>query len=196
MLMASKIGKRVVLTLLLCVATVASVAQTNTAIFGETRVQLSSDFVSALGSLGVTPGTVFPTRLKQGTVNFPVVAGAIDLINAKGELIHSGGLTLSAGGTKVQLQSFTIDTASAQPVISGIVSVNGQLLGRLPLFNLVLPNNLTLPLVPRGGWITLSGVGVKLSDTAASSLNSVFNVNAFAGGFNVGSAKVWVYSIR
>jgi hypothetical protein len=84
---------------------------------------------------------VFPTRLKQGTVNFPVVAGAIDLTNAKGELIHSGGLTLSAGGTKVQLQSFTIDTASAQPVISGIVSVNGQLLGRLPLFNLVLPNN-------------------------------------------------------
>lgn len=66
MLMASKIGKRVVLTLLLCLATVASVAQTNTTIFGATRVQLSFDFVSALGSLGVTPGTVFPTEARNG----------------------------------------------------------------------------------------------------------------------------------
>lgn len=194
--MKSHFSKNLVLVLLLCMSAVASVAQTNTAIFGETRVQLSSEFVSALGTLGVAPGTVFPTRLSRGAVNFPVVAGAIDLTNAKGELLHSGGLTLTAGTTKVQLQSFTIDTTGAQPVISGIVSVNGQLLGRLPLFDLVLPSNIKLPLAPRGGWITLSGVGVKLSATAAGALNSVFNVNAFTGGFNIGSANVWVYGIR
>ncbi len=196
MLMNSKLTKGLVMSMLLCVAAVASVAQTNTAIFGETRVQLSSEFVSAIGSLGVAPGTVFPTRLSHGTVNFPIVAGAIDLTNAKGELIHSGGLTLKAGTTKVQLQSFTIDTTGAKPVITGIVSVNGQLLQRLPLFNLELPGNLTLPLATRGGWITLSGVGVKLSGTAAAALNSVFNVTAFTEGFNVGSASVWAYSIR
>ena len=196
MLMINKFSKSVVMALMLCVAAVGSFAQTNTAIFGETRVQLSSDFVSALGTLGVSPGTVFPTRLHRGAVNFPIVAGAIDTTTAKGELIHSGGLTLAAGTTKVQLQSFTIDTTGAKPVITGIVSVNGQLLGRLPLFNLELPSNLTLPLVPRGGWITLSGVGVKLSGTAAGALNSVFNVNAFTEGFNIGSANVWLYSIR
>ncbi len=174
----------------------AAFAQTNTAIFGETKVQLSSDFVSALGALSVAPGTVFPTRLQNGVVNFPVVAGALDLQTARGELLHTGGLTLTAGGKKVQLQSFTIDTTGAQPVITGIVSVNGQLLGRLPLFNLQLPGNLTLPLVPRGGWLTLSGVGVKLSATAAGALNSVYNVTAFTEGFNIGTAKVWVYSIR
>jgi hypothetical protein len=194
--MKNKVSESLVIALLLCVAAVASVAETNTAIFGETKVQLSGDFVSALGNLGVAPGTVFPTRLKHGTVNFPIVAGAVDLTNAKRELIHSGGLTLTAGKTKVQLQSFTIDTTVAQPVITGIVSVNGKLLGRLPLFNLEFPSNLMLPLVPRGGWITLTEVGVKLSGTAAGALNSVFNVNAFTEGFNIGSANVWFYSIR
>ncbi len=188
----------VVLALVLVTSTisVSAFAQTNTAIFGETKVQLSSDFVGALGSLGVAPGTVFPTRLQNGAVNFPVVAGAIDLQTAQGELLHSGGLTLTAGGKKVQLQSFTIDTTGTQPVITGLVSVNGQLLGRLPLFNLQLPSNLTLPLTPRGGWLTLSGVGVKLSATAAGALNSVYNVTAFTEGFNIGTAKVWVYTIR
>src|SRR5262249_8483772 len=88
----------------------ASAQKTKTIEGGRTTVALSSSFVSALGSVGVTPGTVSPTRLQKSTVNFPVTGGAIDLDSAVGQIIHSGGLTLSAGGTWVTLQSFIIDT--------------------------------------------------------------------------------------
>jgi hypothetical protein len=156
---------------------------------GRTTVALAGGFVSALGSLGVTPGTVGPTRLHKGSVNFPVTGGAIDLDTASSQMLHSGGLTLTAGQTKVTLQSFIIDTTSA-PVITGLVSIDGKLLGRLPLFDLSLPSGITLPLKPYDGQIILKGVGVTLDSTAAGALNSVFHVSAFEGGFNVGTAKV------
>jgi hypothetical protein len=167
----------------------ASAQKTETVEGGRTTVALASGFVSALGSLGVTPGTVNPTHLHNGTVNFPVTGGAIDLDTAASQILHSGGLTLTAGQTKVTLQSFIIDTTSA-PIITGLVSVDGKLLGRLPLFDLTLPSGITLPLKPYDGQIILKGVGVTLDSTAAGALNSVFHVSAFKGGFGIGTAKV------
>jgi hypothetical protein len=167
----------------------ASAQKTETIEGGRTTVALAGGFLSALESLGVTPGTVSPTRLHNGTVNFPVIGGAIDLDTAVSQILHSGGLTLTAGPTKVTLQSFIIDTTGA-PVITGLVSVDGKLLGRLPLFDLALPGGITLPLKPREGRIILKRVGVTLDSTAAGALNTVFHVSAFRGGFNVGTAKV------
>lgn len=167
----------------------ASAQKTTTIEGGRTTVALSSGFVSALGSLGVTPGTVSPTHLNSGTVNFPVTGGAIDLDTAASQILHSGGLTLIAGQTKVTLQSFIIDTTTA-PVITGLVSVDGKLLGRLPLFDVVLPSGITLPLKPYDGQIILKGVRVSLDSAAAGALNSVFRVSAFKGGFGIGTAKV------
>lgn len=167
----------------------ASAQKTETIEGGRTTVALASGFVSALESLGVTPGAVSPTRFRNGTVNFPVTGGAIDLDTAASQILHSGGLTLTAGQTTVTLQSFIIDTTSV-PVITGLVSVNGKLLGRLPLFDLGLPSGITLPLKVYDGQIVLKGVGVTLDSTAAGTLNGVFHVSAFKGGFGIGTAKV------
>lgn len=169
----------------------ASAQKTTTIEGGRTTVSLSSGFVAALGTLGVTPGTVSPTRLYDGTVDFPVTGGAIDLDTAVGQIVHSGGLTLTAGSTTVTLQSFIIDTTGA-PVITGLVSVDGKLLGRLPLFDLTIPGGLTVPLKPSDGQIVVKGVVVNLDGTAAGALNSVFHVSAFKGGFGIGTAKVVV----
>jgi len=170
-------------------ANFASAQKTETIEGGRTTVALAGSFLSALGSLDVTPGTVGPTRLHNGTVNFPVTGGAIDLDTAVSQILHSGGLTLTAGQTKVTLQSFIIDTTGA-PVITGLVSVDEKLLGRLPLFDLALPSGITLPLKLNDGQIVLRGVGVTLDSTAAGALNSVFHVSAFEGGFGIGTAKV------
>lgn len=169
-------------------------AQTRTATGGVTYVKLSSEFVAAAQALNLKPGTVAPSVIFQGgTAAFPVVAGAIDLKSAKGELIHSGGLTLtSQSGTRVRLQSFTIDTTGT-PVLTGLVVVNNQLLGRLPLFTLQLPSGLSLPLQPNNGLLNLKGVGVKLTSHAATALNTVFKVDAFKGGLSIGQATVWAY---
>ncbi len=156
---------------------------------GRTTVALAGSFVEALDSLGVTPGTVSPTKLYNGQVNFPVTGGAIDLDTAAGQILHSGGLTFTAGKIEVTLQSFIIDTTST-PVISGLVSVNGKLLGRARLFDLILPSGFTVPLKPHEGQLVLKDVGVELDKKAADTLNSVYHVSAFTAGFKIGTAKV------
>ena len=184
-----------VAALVMFVAANTAVAQnTETVEAGHTIVRLSSDFIAALGTLDVAPGTVTPTAWHDGVVGFPVTSGAIDLDTGSGQLLHSGGLTLysNADQTKVTLQSFII-TTSGTPVITGLVSVNEKLVGRMPLFRLTLPAGLTVPLTPTGGRIILRGVGVSLNQQAATTLNSVFHVSAFQDGLVVGTAKVTMH---
>jgi hypothetical protein len=166
--------------------------QTKTLFTGRTSVKLSSTFTTALTNLDVSVGRVFPTEVEQGSAEFPVIGGAIDLDTASGNILHSGGLTLKAGDTKVALQSFIIDT-TAKPVITGLVVVNGKLVGRLPLFDLTLPVGFSLPLHLKESRLVLKGVGVTLDATAAGALNGVFNINAFTPGFPIGTAQVVAY---
>jgi hypothetical protein len=152
---------------------------------GQTTVALSTDFVSALSSLGVQAAAVKPGMLANGVATFPVTGG----LAVKGgniEINHIGGLSLSAGSTTVELVSFTIDAVNpAAPVLSGVVLVNGAVAGRLPLFDL------TLNTMPRraGTLLAIRNVGLTLTSTAASALNSVFNVTAFEEGLSIGTAN-------
>jgi len=157
---------------------------------GRTTVTLSSTLLAALTDLKVTPGTVTPTELAGRKVNFPITSGVMDLETAKVQLLHSGGLTFTAGDDSVEIGSFVIDTSSAIPQITGTVTANGKLLGRVALFQLVLPSGLRLPLAPSDGGLKLSGVKVLLTAGAAADLNSVFHVNAFKGGLVIGTAEV------
>jgi hypothetical protein len=97
-------------------------------------------------------------------------------------------LRLTGGGTVVELTQFIIDTADTAPILTGLVKVNDSVVGRLPLFHLALPS-LTLPL-PRSRRITIPGVGVTLTDTAAQALNGAFGVTAFSAGIPIGHATV------
>jgi hypothetical protein len=160
---------------------------TKTVEAGWTSVKLSGDLVTALQTLGVTPGTITPSKLRVGKVNFPATAGAIDLKSLKGEIVHSGGLTLTAGNTQVRLQTFTIDTTGAAPVLTGLVTVNGALLGRVPLFDINLSGS---SIRVNDGILTISKVGLTLNKVAAAALNQAFGVNAFSSGSPVGSGKV------
>jgi hypothetical protein len=167
--------------------------KTDTVFGGVTRVTLSSGFLSALSSLGVTPGTVAPTRIDNGIASFPITGGAVDLNTAAGNIIHSGGLTLKTENTQVRLQSFIIDTTGNQQVLTGLVVVNGALVGRIPLFNLTAQNGPGLPLKPQGQLLRVTGIRVQLSSAAASALNSVFSVSAFTPGFDIGTANTYAY---
>lgn len=158
---------------------------------GVTEVKLSEGFVSALTSLDVEPGTVEPSKIFDGTATFPITGGAVDLSTAAGNIIHSGGLTLSTRKTTVILQSFIIDTTGKTPVLSGLVVVNGTLLGRVVLFNLTLPRGFRVPLTTDGPLLNLANVKVELSSAAAGALNSVFEVKAFKAGFDIGTADVY-----
>jgi hypothetical protein len=163
---------------------------------GQTRVQLSNDFIGALGALGLSAGAIGNSFLLSGVAGFPVTAGVLDLQNAKGEINHAGGLFLATRTTRVELTAFSIDTAAATPVLTGLVTVNGDFVGRVPLFRLELPA-LTLPLQPQAfNTLFIPGVKVTLSPEAAAALNSVFSVTAFTAGFNIGTASVFAVAVN
>ncbi len=175
--------------LLLSIST-AQAQKTYTVETGRTTVTLADSFVSALKTLDVTPGTISPTELKDGRVNFPITGGAIDLDSGRGQLLHSGGLTLKAGKTEVKLQSFIIDSTGSEPVITGLVVEDGKLVGRIPLFKIYYPDGLSLPLKPDHGVLKGDNLGLSLTSTAASALNAAFHVTALSAGFDVGIADV------
>ncbi len=165
-------------------------APTEAVLGGATSVQLSQEFVGALGTLQVTPGAVNRSALKDGTAFFPISGGAIDLGTVKVEIIHQGGLSLSAGGTVVKLTDFSITNLGDKPVLTGLVTANDNLAARVPLFALALPD-VKPPLQPAGGKvIDLQGVGATLTPEAAGALNQAFNVQAFKAGLNIGVARV------
>lgn len=72
--------------------------------------------------------------------------------------------------------------------------MNGTLLGRLVLFNLILPPGFSVPLRTVGPLLNLKDVKVELSSTAAAALNSVFDVKAFTAGFDIGAADVFAFA--
>jgi hypothetical protein len=157
---------------------------------GKTSVTLSSDFVNALTTLKVTPGTVGSARLKKGVVSFPIVSGAGDLGTVKLEVNHRGGLSLKADNAVVELTDYAITNLDGKPVLTGLVKANGSFVGRIPLFNLASTEEPKVTSAHGNTQIQIKGVGVKLAKPAADALNGVFKVTAFKEGLNIGTAKV------
>jgi hypothetical protein len=159
---------------------------------GYTLTEFFPEFGAALGSLGIAVSKVLPANVSATFGFIPITGGRIDASNAKGEIPHAGGLTLTKGTTRVQLTDFVIDTASGAPRLTGLVAVNGSILGRVPLFDLALrPLTLPLQLPPGPELLQIDGSRMTLTHEAASALNSVFGTTAFAGGFGIGIASVY-----
>ncbi len=173
------------LTLALAAGTL-SAAPTEKLDGGRTRVALSTTFVDAVTSLNVSVNTIRPGRERRGQVTFPVESGAIDLDNLAGEIVHSGGLRLSAGETVAELIDFVIDTTGQTIVLSGLVIVNDSVVGRVPLFTVTL----TQDAEQNRRSLTLPGADLTLTAEAAAALNSVFGVTAFTAGLPIGTAIV------
>jgi len=176
----------------LLAAPLASVAApTDSTIGGETVVALAGSFLSALKSLGVAPGAIGPGRIAayKGTTYaaFPITTGQIDLGTVEGEIDHSGGLSLTAGGTVVELTGFAIDLyKGAKPVLTGLVTVDGSFVGRIPLFDLSLAS---ATIDDKKYSLAVDEVGVTLDSVAAGALSSVFKTTVPAG-LTVGTASV------
>jgi hypothetical protein len=76
------------------------------------------------------------------------------------------------------------------PVITGLAVLNGAV-GRITLFDLVLPSNFKLPIHEYFRHVLyLQGITVNLDAGAAATLDQIFGTNAFKGGINIGSATV------
>lgn len=166
---------------------------------GSTAVALDAGFVEALGTLGLTPGTIGDATLADGSISFPITGGTVTLFDkdsgyrpyVQGTLFHQGsGLSLTAGGTTVELTNFTIDPGTPSRLF-GDVSVNGELaVASAPLFD--LDGSTLNPPAMEGTDAVLQGTEVLLSAEAAELLNTTFGTDALAGDFLIGTATITV----
>lgn len=163
---------------------------------GATSVTFSSTFVSALGSLNVSLSPQYPASLHSGSASFPIPAGQVDLGSFQVEIVHAGGLNLKAGGTTVTLSGFVIDTTDKAPALTGLVSANGDIVGRLPLFNVSLsqaPKERSYGFV---GTVQIKNAGLELTADAASVLNAAFSATTFSAGIPIGTASTNAYTFN
>jgi hypothetical protein len=174
----------------------AAAAPTETTRGGATTVALSPQFLGALSSLNVAPGAIAPGKLvatpRGVRAWFGVTTGVVDLGSATNtpitaEISHEGGLSLSAGATRVELSSFAIEIGSGGHLLTGLAVVNDSLVGRIPLFDL----DLSGASITRNGNVLKAGdVAATLNEDAATALNQIFGVSAFVEGFPIGTAEV------
>ena len=108
-------------------------------------------------------------------VAFPITSGDVDPKLADGALInHSGGLSFSAGKTKVALKNFRIRVTSSQATISAAIGTS-----RATIINL----DTSKAKVTRPGLnLRLANVGVKLSATGAEPTSPVSVMQRGQGG--------------
>jgi hypothetical protein len=155
---------------------------------GKTLVELDEGFLNQLGDLGISPDIIKPGSLRKDIIRFPVRGGGIDLADLRGEIFHAGGLSLSSGGTTVDLTSFIIDTTVLDdPVLTGLVTLNGDLVARVPLFYLDLSG---IDVMEKRKKLSISNVGLWLSGEAADALNDIFEVDGFKEDDPIGVAEV------
>jgi hypothetical protein len=167
---------------------------------GSTAVALDAKFVDALGTLGLTPATLGNATLADGSVSFPITGGTVTVFDkssgyrpyVQGTLLHqNSGLSLTAGGTTVELTNFTVDPGTPARLF-GDVAVNGQqAAASAPLFD--LDGSTLNPIsMDSSGNAVLQGTTVKLSPEAAGLLNKTFATDALKGGLVIGIATITV----
>ena len=166
----------------------------------STKVTLDAGFVKALTSLKVTPGPVGDATIsKAGVATFPITGGNVTYYKpgtvspyVQGTIDHAGsGLSLTAGGKKVELTDFVIDPGAS--VLTGKVSVDGQTaVPSAPLFFLDGTTLQALRTNADGSKAVLEGTTVELKQEAADLLNKTFGISDLAGGLKIGVAKITI----
>ena len=179
-------------------ASTAPVAKIDALTGQGTSVTLDPSFLAGLTSLKLTPGPVGAAKIEGAVATFPITGGNVTYFTpgsvtpyVQGKINHDGsGLSLTGGGTKVELTNFVVDPAGS--VLTGKVTANGKVAAEsAPLFFL---DGRTLKPLQTGPADTaiLEGTTVSLTKEAADLLNKTYNVTALTPFFKVGVAKITV----
>jgi hypothetical protein len=151
---------------------------------GKTLLKIDKDIAAALSDVGVeveaTEAAVGPTA-KHPSCAFPIVGGKVDKNPLGGRIVHSGGLSFSAGSKSVVVKRFVIELNRA--VLTAKVAGTDQ---RITLLRLGTPDGVKVG----DGRIVLKGVDAKLTNQAAEALNEALDTDLFAGGLLIGEATV------
>ena len=160
---------------------------------GRTTLTLSKAFQADITAAGATLTTVPGAQLDGNQIGFGLSTGEINLANAEGQMVHNGGITLTAGAKQVTLDSFMLTTFGEQAYVSALVIANGRFVGRINVFDITLPSDLPLPITPKNGDFFLGGVSWNLDPAGATALNDSLGVTAFHDSVYVGYSLSLVF---
>ena len=164
-------------------AAVAQSADTVPLAGGDTRLHLNTATAGVLADNGVAVAPIGPATARGTRVTFPITGGRINPTNGAGTVLHSGGLSFSAGGTTVRLRNFSVDTRTGALT----AQVGGS---RVRIIDL---DTADAAVIRRGTgraetWIVR--VQAELSATGAAALNAAFDTDLFARGIPLGRVDV------
>jgi hypothetical protein len=151
---------------------------------GKTWLKIDKGTAAALSDAGVkveATGAASAPSAKRPAFAFPIVGGKVDKDPLGGKIVHSGGLSFSAGSKSVVVKRFVIDLDRG--VLSAEVAGTGQ---RIALLRLGAPESAKVGAEK----IVLRGVDAKLTAQAAEALNEALDTDLFKGGLLIGEATV------
>jgi hypothetical protein len=151
---------------------------------GYTLLKLDADTAAVLSDAGVSIEASGPAIGPAGSTvfAFPIVGGEVNKRKLSGRIVHSGGLAITAGGERLVVKRFVIDLD--QGVLTAKVAGAGA---RIPLLRL---GAVTGGVQASPGLLSLKGVNVRLTATAARALNQTFDTDLFEAGLPIGKATV------
>lgn len=130
---------------------------------GQTDLALDAGTLAALQGLGVAPGIIAPATLAGTTASFPITGGKVNARTLAGSITHSGGISLTAGATRVELTNFDIQLPKL------LLQVNGG--GPAAAVDLDASN---AQVRVSGRNVTVGNVVAKVNAAGASALSGAF----------------------
>ena len=149
----------------------------------DTRVTVTG--ADELGGLGITLSSNAPVD-GVGRLVFAITGGSFDLFFLEGTLEHQAdlGVTLSSGGTTVDLTNFVIDTTGVDFLLFATATVTSGgdpvVVPNVPLFTMTFCNAPAVfgPCINNDGSYQIDGYGLLLTPDAAAAIGDVFGVDA------------------
>jgi hypothetical protein len=148
---------------------------------GATTLTLDPGTGQALTSLGLTVSPLNPAKAGAAGIAFPVTHGKLNAKTYAGTISHAGGLRFSGAAGDLDLRNFRIMVDAAPDLTADVYGV------RLSIADLDLSK---AKIAVRGRTVSITGVGVTLTEAAADALNSFYGTHALAGGLTLGTASV------
>jgi hypothetical protein len=151
---------------------------------GYTLLKLDTGTAAVLSDAGIRIEATGPAIGPAGstTFAFPIVGGEVNKKQLSGGIVHSGGLAITAGNTRLVVKRFVIDLDRG--VLTAKVAGADV---RIPLLRL---GAVTGGVQASPGLLSLKDVNVRLTATAAQALNQTFNTDLFEAGLLIGKATV------
>jgi hypothetical protein len=159
---------------------------------GTTTLTFATPAIQSLGAMGIGFQPIAPATAAAAAVSFPIRSGTLKVRGhsrkkVSGRITHRGGMSLSNQTLSIALTKPLVKLAGKTSTLDAATIVGTSPPLPITMATLDLSKAKTRVTSKR---VRISGVRVKLTKLAASSMNAGFSVTGFTPGFLIGTATL------